>query len=416
MVCNSSITSSVTVCDVKTGSLTFNGDDAVELNCTGATLDVIGQIGNDPGSAWGSEPITTLDDTLRRKCTINTGDTTGSDAFDPATEWDGYAIDTFDDLGSHCAASSSVTPDAAGQLVITEMMNWNNGDGDWFEIYNPSSSVVYDLDGCEVATYYGTPHTISGTLEIAPGGYLTIGSDAITGFSPDYSISGFDLDEGDDYLVLTCATGIDDVLYESYPTSTFPLLEGSSLNLSPASFDAVANDTASNWCLTLGEYTTANRGTPGAANETCTTGTVGWCNVQWPEYIESACAEGTCTAAAPTDVYGRLWIDGVTGTTGSGLTNQVVVQMGYADTDWVDYDPRVDDVYEWLPAVHNPSFVDSNNSEYVATMPLLPTAAYAYTFRMSYDGGVSWLHCEVGSGTSDNSVFDIDNAGVYFQD
>ena len=32
----------------------FNGDDAIELVKDGTTIDVIGQIGVDPGSQWGS--------------------------------------------------------------------------------------------------------------------------------------------------------------------------------------------------------------------------------------------------------------------------------------------------------------------------------------------------------------------------
>jgi hypothetical protein len=89
-------------CDQTYGSLDFNGNDAVELFCDGAAFDVIGQIGFDPGSEWGTGLVSTADNTLRRKCTIVTGDTNGSDAFDPSIEWDGFATDTFGGLGDHC--------------------------------------------------------------------------------------------------------------------------------------------------------------------------------------------------------------------------------------------------------------------------------------------------------------------------
>lgn len=89
-------------CDQVSGSVSHNGNDAYELSCDNMTLDVFGQIGNDPGDAWGTAPTTSADATLRRKCTIMSGDTDGMDAFDPATEWDGFAVDTFDGLGSHC--------------------------------------------------------------------------------------------------------------------------------------------------------------------------------------------------------------------------------------------------------------------------------------------------------------------------
>ncbi len=81
--------------------LGFNGDDAIALvyKPTNSIVDVIGQIGTDPGKAWGSGDITTKDHTLRRKSTVSVGDTNGADAFDPAKQWDGFAKDTFDGLG-----------------------------------------------------------------------------------------------------------------------------------------------------------------------------------------------------------------------------------------------------------------------------------------------------------------------------
>ena len=87
--------------DQTTSASLFNGDDAVVLRKNGAIVDVIGQIGFDPGVEWGSGLTSTADNTLRRKSAIQSGDTNGSDAFNPATEWDGYAVDTFDGLGSH---------------------------------------------------------------------------------------------------------------------------------------------------------------------------------------------------------------------------------------------------------------------------------------------------------------------------
>jgi hypothetical protein len=92
------------LCDQLTGSLSFNGDDAVELICNGTTLDVIGQIGVDPGAAWGTAPTSTLDTTLVRKCSVTHGDPTGSDVFDPALEWAGLPLDTFAGLGSPTCA------------------------------------------------------------------------------------------------------------------------------------------------------------------------------------------------------------------------------------------------------------------------------------------------------------------------
>lgn len=84
----------------------FNGDDAIALVYSGSRVDVIGQIGVDPGSEWGSGLTSTADNTLRRKQTITSGDSNGSDAFDPASEWDGFAQNTFDGLGSYQGSSN----------------------------------------------------------------------------------------------------------------------------------------------------------------------------------------------------------------------------------------------------------------------------------------------------------------------
>lgn len=88
-------------------AMSFNGDDALALRKGGVVIDVIGQIGNDPGSQWGSSPNTTADHTLVRKSSISSGDADGSDAFDPATEWDASAQNTATNLGAHTVSLSS---------------------------------------------------------------------------------------------------------------------------------------------------------------------------------------------------------------------------------------------------------------------------------------------------------------------
>lgn len=95
----------------------FNGNDAIELRKNGITIDVIGQIGFDPGpgpgTEWGTGLTSTRDNTLRRKMSVVSGDSNGGDAFDPSVEWDGFARDDFSGLGSHngsCVANGSEIP------------------------------------------------------------------------------------------------------------------------------------------------------------------------------------------------------------------------------------------------------------------------------------------------------------------
>lgn len=101
------------VADLTSSVVNFNGDDAFELKYNGVTVDVIGQIGFDPGTFWGVEPVTTINHTLTRKVTVCCGDPDGSNAFDPAGEWNTNAVDYFGDLGSHLTDCFAVANEGA---------------------------------------------------------------------------------------------------------------------------------------------------------------------------------------------------------------------------------------------------------------------------------------------------------------
>ena len=100
----------LTQADQTNGSGWFNGDDAVVLRKGSTVIDVIGQIGVDPGSEWGTGLASTADNTLRRKAGIEAGDPIGSDAFTPSAQWNGFATDTFAELGCHSLTGAACTP------------------------------------------------------------------------------------------------------------------------------------------------------------------------------------------------------------------------------------------------------------------------------------------------------------------
>jgi predicted extracellular nuclease len=104
--------------DQTNGAGWFNGDDAVVLRKGTTVLDVIGQVGVDPGTEWGAGLVSTADNTLRRKAAITAGDPNGADAFDPATEWDGFATDTFGGLGSHAIIIADVAPSVSSTYPV----------------------------------------------------------------------------------------------------------------------------------------------------------------------------------------------------------------------------------------------------------------------------------------------------------
>jgi predicted extracellular nuclease len=128
---SSSVAAILAQADMTSGAGLFNGDDALVLRKGTQVLDVIGQVGFDPGTEWGTGLVSTADNTLTRKDGIEAGDTNGSDVFDPALEWDGFATNTFDYLGAHpgtpvvvdSAPSVASTTPAAGAIDVAADAN-----------------------------------------------------------------------------------------------------------------------------------------------------------------------------------------------------------------------------------------------------------------------------------------------------
>jgi len=136
--------------DQTNGSGWYNGNDAVVLTKDQIVIDVIGQIGFNPGTEWGTGLTSTADNTLRRKTDICVGDPDGSDAFDPSLEWDGFAINTFDGLGSHTTNCGTVEPP---EPKINEFSASTTGtDVEYVEIYGEpdtdySAYTVLEIEG-----------------------------------------------------------------------------------------------------------------------------------------------------------------------------------------------------------------------------------------------------------------------------
>ncbi len=104
----------------------FNGNDAVALRRLGTVIDVIGKIGEDPGTGWfdfATGTWSTANQTLVRKSTIQMGDWNGTDIFYPDTEWDNYPANTFSNLGSH--SSSCLTPACASNTNFANFTSLN---------------------------------------------------------------------------------------------------------------------------------------------------------------------------------------------------------------------------------------------------------------------------------------------------
>lgn len=145
---------------------TFNIENLFDLELnTGAVLDVIGQVGFDPGSEWGSGDTSTRDNTMRRKPAVCQGDTNETDPFDPSLEWDGFPQNTFDGLGTHTADCAP-----AASLFISEYVE-GSGLNKVLEIYNGTGAPVNLGPGGYVIEIYfngssspGQTISLSGTI------------------------------------------------------------------------------------------------------------------------------------------------------------------------------------------------------------------------------------------------------------
>jgi hypothetical protein len=145
--------------DQTNGAGWYNGDDAVVLRKGTTTIDVIGQIGFDPGTEWGSGLTSTADNTMRRKSTICAGDPDGSNVFDPVGEWDGFATDSFDGLGSH----SSTCDLGPLEPKINEFSASTAGtDVEYVEIYGSPNT---DYSAYTMLEIEGDSGTAVGTID-----------------------------------------------------------------------------------------------------------------------------------------------------------------------------------------------------------------------------------------------------------
>ena len=153
---------------IHTSTSWFNGDDAVVLRKGDIILDVIGQIGYDPGTQWGVDLISTADNTLRRLPTVCAGDPDGSNVFIPANEWEGFAVDTVDGFGSHIANCS---PEPMQPKINEFSASTTGTDVEYIEIFGDPSTdystyTILEIEGDYSLTYPNPPGTVDEVISI----------------------------------------------------------------------------------------------------------------------------------------------------------------------------------------------------------------------------------------------------------
>jgi len=199
VIANPSASASIlALADQTSGNVSHNGDDALALRklSTDTLVDIFGRIGEDPGTAWGTAPLTTINQTLVRKSTVYQGVTVNPTSGFPTleTEWDAYAIDTFDYLGSHTFTPGLVQAEAptfdpvSGIYTSTQNVTISSATVGATIRYTTDGSIPTDTYG----TIYSGPVAVSTTTTlkaVAYGAGFAISSvaEAIYTFPTDVS-------------------------------------------------------------------------------------------------------------------------------------------------------------------------------------------------------------------------------------
>ena len=163
----------------------FNGDDAVGLYKTVGTvetlIDLIGNIGCDPGSEWVSGTVSTVNKGIRRLASVNTGVTadpadTPCDFPTLGTQWADFVDTDLSNLGSHTATGCATPPAGAtvGFAVASATVLENAGAVTvTVNLTNPSTTAATTVDVALATTgtaTAGTDFTFTGsTLTWAAG-------------------------------------------------------------------------------------------------------------------------------------------------------------------------------------------------------------------------------------------------------
>lgn len=169
---------------------------------------------------------------------------------------------------------ASNQPPGNERLIIAEIMQNPevalDGDGEWFEIYNPTQMDI-NLAGWYIADNDYDLHQINGSLVVPAGGFITLGNNANTvlngNYQCDYQYTGFYLSNGADEIILIKPDGITEADRVEYDGGIFwPDPSGASMIFTGGVEDD--NNLASNWSIaTVREPTfsgaTGDKGSPG---------------------------------------------------------------------------------------------------------------------------------------------------------
>ena len=142
-------------------------------------------------------------------------------------------------------------------------------NAEWVEITNVTGDDLV-LNGCRLVDNTGGDSELDDGVLRAGDAALLVRSQLNNGGLVYDGLMANSLADDVGTLSLNCPAGvIDGFAWDG----TFPITEGASLRLDPASTNAAANDLGANWCAASRPYARTAQGvslgTPGAANPAC---------------------------------------------------------------------------------------------------------------------------------------------------
>ncbi len=251
----------IAAADQTSGSLGYNGNDAVALQTsTGTNIDIVGTDGADPGTGWDVAGVTdaTADHTLIRKSTIFGGETNWAISAGTSTsdsQWEVYAQDYFDNIGSHSMVCTCAEPTVHASaltfsaVTATSMtLTWTSGDGTNRIVLAKEASVV-DGVPVDLTTYTANPVFGSGS-QIGTGNFVIYNgsgnSVTVTNLTPGtmYYFKIFEYG---------CAPGSEDYLTSGTPEEGFETTLPN--DVTNFQVDCTTSTTANlSWTLPTGSY------------------------------------------------------------------------------------------------------------------------------------------------------------------
>jgi len=119
---------------------------------------------------------------------------------------------------------------------------------------------------------------------------------------------------------------------------------------------------------------------------------IGWANLQWPPALNHTIS----TVSRTDNVYGQVWIDGVTNQ--PGPTPGLMAQLGFGPEG---SNPAGNPAWVWVDAAFN---VDAgNNDEFMASLLPESVGTFDYVYRYSTTNGRDWLYADLNGPVSAGS-------------